>query len=376
MTLFYHHPLKLSFDSAQTIQVLRDYGYLSDLGVDVVLYGYWSDEKDLGDIAFFLKKHPRVKLLHTRKSLLGSIKLKILFYSKLMRSRNPIIVTRHLKRLKHTVFYKSIFKKALSIHEMHEESFGYLFKKNVKKKDFQILLEKTDLVIFTNDSQRKLYVEEFSGNPDFLYVVLPNGVELSNFKKAKLEKNFVITYTGQFNSWKNTELLFQTLKKLPKKFHLRIAGGKKDGTSQPYIDEMVKKYGLQNRVDYLGFLSQDEMVEKAIDKSHILFLPLGDNIQSTHLTSPMKLFEYMATQIPVLAIDFPSITSIASENEIFLTPSNPEACAHTIQKIAHLPDETIQKKIENMNRKAQEYSYENRSKRYFDYLKKIIEYKS
>jgi glycosyltransferase involved in cell wall biosynthesis len=103
-----------------------------------------------------------------------------------------------------------------------------------------------------------------------------------------------------------------------------------------------------------------------LDKSHILLLPLGDNIQSKYLTSPMKLFEYMATKIPVLAVDYPSVSSIATEDEIFLAKNSAKEFANRIVEITKC--EYLNKKIAKMNEKAKEFSYENRSKKYYDIL--------
>ena len=64
----------------------------------------------------------------------------------------------------------------------------------------------------------------------------------------------------------------------------------------PKIWGIIEKYRLDSsRVIYLGYVDNKEIPNIAFNGSNLLLLPLGDNIQSMYLTSPMKLFEYMST---------------------------------------------------------------------------------
>jgi glycosyltransferase involved in cell wall biosynthesis len=48
----------------------------------------------------------------------------------------------------------------------------------------------------------------------------------------------------------------------------------------------------------------------------------------------MKMFEYMASQRPIVASDLPSIREILNENNaILVQPDNPEALAEGIKKV-------------------------------------------
>lgn len=200
-------------------------------------------------------------------------------------------------------------------------------------------------------------------------IVLPNGVEVDRFKKAKRGNNFIITYAGQFTRWKNVELLFKALTYLDKRYTLRIAGGKGDDESQRFIEELTKRYHLDGRVDYMGFVRHEEVVERILNGLSVLVLPLGDNIQSRYLTSPMKLFEYMATPIPVVAVNYPSINMIASDKELYLADNDPRDFAEKIKKASN---DNVKERIERMNILAERYDYRRRAERYHNFIMDAI----
>ncbi|WP_200763504.1 glycosyltransferase [Nitrosophilus alvini] len=351
MNIFYNHTLELKFSSAQTLQVIKDYCYLSKLGYKIYLYGKFVSIKDLKNINEFIQNYN----VHIFVN-------KMQFWKTFFTTKQKFVITRHHKKLKETLFLKK-FVNFKNIHEMHEESFFYIFKPKYSKKYFEKLLNSSDGIIFTNYSQVEFFKKEFGYYPKFKYTVLPNGVEIEKFKNVKMCQNRVLTYTGQFNKWKNVELIFAALKLLPKEYKLRIAGGqsKKD---VEYINFLVKKYNLEGRIDYRGFVDNNE-IPKILECSNILLVPLGDNVQSKYLTSPMKLFEYMATNIPIVTLNHPSVTNIVKEcKNIFLSKNNPKDFAY---KIIVATNKKPVKQSDCINK----YTYEARSINADNFFKKL-----
>ncbi len=61
-------------------------------------------------------------------------------------------------------------------------------------------------------------------------------------------------------------------------------------------------------------------------------------------TSPMKLFEYMASNVPLVASDIPSLREIVDERTAFLVPPNePEALAKCVRTVLADPAEAIRR---------------------------------
>jgi len=356
--IFYFHTLDLSFKSAQTIQIIKDYAFLSKLGYKIHLYGKIRNKKELENIYNFLSEFSNVKIYLSRFE----------FLTKILFSNNFIVATRHLNKLKKVLFLKKI-KKIKIVHEMHEESFTYLFKKNISKNKFVNQIEKTDLLIFTNLSQVEFFQNEFNRKPKTLYTVLPNGVEIEKMKNVKLSINNnykILTYTGQFNKWKNVEIIFAALSLLPENFKLKVAGGQKE-KDKNYISKMSEKYSVSNRIEYAGFISNHKIPD-FLNNSDVLLVPLGDNIQSKYLTSPMKLIEYLATQIPIVTLDYSSVKSLKCSEYVYKSENNPQKFAENILKAVNDKNsENIIKRVECV----EDMSYKNRSKKLDIILKRI-----
>ncbi len=367
--IYYFHNLNLSFKSAQTLQVIKDYYFLSKKGYQVFLHGVYENVDELNSILEYINDSS-ITILYQKTSKINKLLNKIKFLFKIRKdNNNKIIITRHHKKINEISFFRNFFNNEHLFHEMHEESFPHLLKDRVSRDSSLACLEKTDALIFTNYSQVELYEKEFNKLPK-RFVILPNGVELERFRNIKFKENFVLTYLGQFNIWKNIELIFASFSLLDDKYTLRIAGGKGDSESKEYIYGLINKYSIdESRVDYLGFVN-NKYIEDVLNESNVLLLPLGNNIQSKYLTSPMKLFEYMSTKIPVLAVDYPTINLIASENEIYLSKNNAKSFADTIKEI-NFNSKLRNEKVLLMNKLVKKFSYTKRSDLYDKFIKEL-----
>ena len=72
-----------------------------------------------------------------------------------------------------------------------------------------------------------------------------------------------------------------------------------------YAKDIIKS------IDYLGWISYDQMplIYREADIGLAILLPEPRYVAAT----PVKLFEYMASGLPVIASNFPSIAEIVNE---------------------------------------------------------------
>jgi glycosyltransferase involved in cell wall biosynthesis len=146
---------------------------------------------------------------------------------------------------------------------------------------------------------------------------------------------------------------------------LRIAGGKSKGEdSRSYVARLEKEFGVAGRVDYLGFLHPSEVVASAISGSAVLVVPLGENMIAKFATSPMKLVEYMATPIPIVAVAHPSVTHLTGDDTVHLSSQDPGEFAAAIRAAVSENPEQRRQRIERTNRVSQQYDHLERARKY------------
>jgi len=378
--IIYFKDVSARIDSGMTLQVLNDYGNLSNFDNYTVLPISAKNNIEKKQIEDFVEKsnfqNLHLVFLPCTHKIIKSLYLLFRLIVILLQDNHTkkIIVIREKKYLLPARILRLFFK-AFLVTELHESCLPEKENKILQAK-YQKLFSKVNGTLFTNLSQVE-YLTHHKYNLSDLKIILPNGVNVARFSKARpfsfKSKPVVLTYTGQFTAWKNVPLIFEALYYLPKYFHLRIAGGKENcALSNLYVNELISEFSLAGRVDYRGFIHPDELIEKVINGSSILLLPLGHSIIAQYATSPMKLVEYMATSIPVIAVDAPSVRGLSEPGSIFLAKSNAKDFAKEILNTYKMKSDILKKRILNQNKISKKYDFSVRARKYNFWLNELI----
>jgi glycosyltransferase involved in cell wall biosynthesis len=208
-------------------------------------------------------------------------------------------------------------------------------------------------------------------------LVAPDGIDLDDFviieSKAECREKLslpqdkkLIVYTGQLFKWKGVETLALTSKFLDNNYLIVIVGGIKWYLTD--FKHFIEKNNLKN-VLCLGHRNYAEIPYflKAAD-CLVLTGTQGSEV-SRKYTSPLKMFEYMASQTPIIASELSSVKEILNSNNcIFVEPNNAELMANAIKKI--IGDIELSENISAQAYKdVQKYTWGIRAKKILVFIK-------
>ncbi|NHM07165.1 glycosyltransferase family 4 protein [Flavobacterium sp. CYK-4] len=180
------------------------------------------------------------------------------------------------------------------------------------------VLHTADSIIVTSKST-KLEFQKKTNQP---ITVITNGYDSENVGKQNLDAKFSLAHIGSFLSERNPVILWQALSDLVKEVpgfssHLEL---KLIGTISKEIHETMHSYNLAEYVNDLGYVShQEALVHQR--KSQVLLL-IEINSRNTISIIPGKLFEYMVSGRPIVAIgprssDFAEIIQSTNTGSFF-----------------------------------------------------------
>jgi glycosyltransferase involved in cell wall biosynthesis len=230
------------------------------------------------------------------------------------------------------------------------------------------------LIVITN-KLKELYVE--LGVPDDKILVARDGVDLQKFRgeigKEKSREKLglpidkkIVCYTGHLFPWKGVYTFAESAKLLRQCLFVIVGGMYHDIRR---FQEYLKAAGLSN-VEVVGYV-QPSIVPDYLFAADALILPNSAKAKiASHYTSPLKLFEYMASRRTIIASDLPSLGEVLrdGENAILVEPDDPRALAEGIKKVLDDPD--LARSIsEQAYSEVSQYSWEERARRIIRFVK-------
>jgi hypothetical protein len=160
------------------------------------------------------------------------------------------------------------------------------------------VLNTADKIIVTS----KITKLEFSKITDKPIEVITNGYDFEGIPKQTLDNKFSMAHIGSFLSGRNPKILWQCLAELVKEneafardFELKLIG-----TIGQEILETIHAYTLGDYLNLVGYVSHQEAIVHQ-QKSQVLLLIEINSLETISII-PGKLFEYMVSERPIIAI--------------------------------------------------------------------------
>lgn len=215
------------------------------------------------------------------------------------------------------------------------------------------------IVVVTNKYRDRL-IREFHVLENKV-LVAPDGVDLAQFApigkqeaRAKLglpEDKKLALYVGSDLPWKWLGLFKEAAEYLPEGYEAVFVGPIKPQGAGRFV-------GVRPNAEVPLWLSAADAL-----------VLTGDPASETarEYTSPLKLFEYMAAERPIVAVDLPSFRDVLSERTaVLVPPGDPKAFADAIVETINAPESGV--RAEAAYRNVADYTWEVRGKRVLDFI--------
>lgn len=179
-------------------------------------------------------------------------------------------------------------------------------------------------------------------------IVTPNGVDPQRFRPvssgshaatAKHPK-FTVGFLGTLKPWHGTETLLQALALVPaverSQWRCEIIG---DGPERKQLQQLSEELGLTGQVHFRGALAPDQ-VPAALATWDTAVAPYPHPEKDTqHYFSPMKVYEYFAAGLPVVASKVGELPSLIHDGltGLLVPGSDPSRLAGCLQRLAADP---------------------------------------
>jgi glycosyltransferase involved in cell wall biosynthesis len=146
-----------------------------------------------------------------------------------------------------------------------------------------------------------------------------------------------VYYVGQLYPWKGVDVLVEAIRLVPAA-ELVVVGGLPPEPDLERVKRLVSSLSLGDRVHFRGFVPPSELAAE-VAQAHLFVIPLLDSTTARLFTSPLKLFEAMASGRPVVASDLPSIREVLAheKNALLVPPGDSQALAGAIERLLTEP---------------------------------------
>jgi len=240
-----------------------------------------------------------------------------------------------------------------------------------------IFFRMVDGVIATNTLIKENIVTTFNiSNKKF--AVEPNGIDLKQFhipkSKSESRKSLglpldkkIILYVGRFYQWKGLEIMPKATEGLPDDALVYVVGGNREE-----FENIVSKKSIPENIIFAGSCDYTKIPQWLSAADALLVLGTAQNEDSYRYTSPMKIFEYLASGRPIIASNTPAIRDVLTDKEVvWYEPDNPESLKTQILYVCTHPNE-MEALTHSAQVKANHFSWSNRVERVVKFIDHIV----
>ena len=182
---------------------------------------------------------------------------------------------------------------------------------------------------------------------------VPNGVNVHRITPQPESPGApVVTFVGTLKPWHGVDVLLRARAQAHKDWQLRIIG---DGPMRAELDDLARSLGID--VDFRGAVAPDAIPQHMAGTAiGVAPYPAMDT-DSDQYFSPLKVYEYMAAGLPVVASRVGQLPEIMGESAYLVPPSDPEALAEALDALVANPVERARVGSDSRRQAEREHSW-------------------
>ena len=228
-------------------------------------------------------------------------------------------------------------------------------------------------VVATNTWKRNQLADTFNLNKDEMNIAhhgvdvdvfaeLPQKHEAFRVTGLSPQYNHVV-YTGHLFEWKGVYALARASRFLDQNTRVVLVGGTPEDVEK--MQDFIDREQL-DRVQLTGFKQRADMLHY-VACADLFVIPTSAKFQiGMYESSPLKLFEYMATGKPIVATDLPAIRDIVDETMVEFC--EPDKASQLAQIITQTLEQPSQQKIQTAADYVKKNTWEARAKKLVTFI--------
>lgn len=244
-----------------------------------------------------------------------------------------VLYVRHIKLADFLLRWRRLHRLPVvfEIHEIfHRSTVNERRRGRIEEQERRVYTGADGIVVLSEKLRRFLEAEGFSGPP---VRVIPHGVRPEWFAVDRAGRGEYVCYVGGLYRWKGVDTAVSAMRYLQGET-LCVVGG---GGRLEELKALAAREGVADRVRFVGAVPHGE-VPGYLAKAKAALLP---NVSEgpTEFAAPLKLLEYMAAGVPVVASDIPIYGEIVSREaeSLLVPPGDPVALAGAIRRLSDNP---------------------------------------
>lgn len=270
----------------------------------------------------------------------------------------PMLLDSALSAGKSRIFFEShdFFSRFSAVKHRGFQAYKNFFRE-------RIYIPKTHGLICLQKTQSELYRSVY---PEIKIIHLPTGCREFDSRTSAKGK-FTAVYVGSLDMHKGMGDALDIWRGWQKPPRLLIVGGRSPSEVDS-MKEKIKSLALEEHITVIPW-QKPAAIPMILQQADVGLLPLQDNFFNRYLTFPLKLMDYLAAGLPVIAKKLPTIESVLQDgvDSILMDELSSAEFRTNLEKL-RCDEEFYNNLKQNIIKKGKELSWRRRAELSLDLL--------